>query len=470
MNLVGLGAGMGIALPEATQRWLQIQQQREALAQAARQRQSADALIASLTTPDVAALPQQGAPGIASMQSPTPSSPTIAADSPAPASAMAPSPAVGSAPASAPVATPSTPTGGFGIGMPQPLKMLASIVRQLKAANPGVDNLTLLDAASKEIELMKGVAPEDRQLMQAQIALLNAQQRYYSTNVRSADTRRGQDIARDTRMAVVGMQQEGANARAKQKIDAAMALAAQGGTLSDDDAKMLGEAWAKGDRTVTAGLGWGKTGSANRAKVLAEAVKYIKAQGGSGADIAAARAEFMGTQSAERTAGTRSANLGIALEEAKQFAPMVIAASQQVNRTQFPSLNALLQAAQRGTGGEAVLRLYIAVNAFKNAYAQAVTRGGQSTDDARRRADEVLNAAWSKGQISTAIDQLIKEMQAAQAAPAAVRADLRQSITGQPAPDVAGPPPAPPQPGEVQDGYRFKGGNPADPNAWEQVQ
>lgn len=26
-----------------------------------------------------------------------------------------------------------------------------------------------------------------------------------------------------------------------------------------------------------------------------------------------------------------------------------------------------------------------------------------------------------------------------------------------------------PQPGAVEDGYRFKGGNPADPNAWEQV-
>ena len=30
--------------------------------------------------------------------------------------------------------------------------------------------------------------------------------------------------------------------------------------------------------------------------------------------------------------------------------------------------------------------------------------------------------------------------------------------------------PAPPKPGEIQQGYRFKGGNPADPNSWEQVQ
>lgn len=33
----------------------------------------------------------------------------------------------------------------------------------------------------------------------------------------------------------------------------------------------------------------------------------------------------------------------------------------------------------------------------------------------------------------------------------------------------AGAPAGAPQPGHVEDGYRFKGGNPADPNAWEKV-
>ena len=59
--------------------------------------------------------------------------------------------------------------------------------------------------------------------------------------------------------------------------------------------------------------------------------------------------------------------------------------------------------------------------------------------------------------------------------PADVNAELIQNILaggqGQGAPQGAAPQQAAtqggPQPGTVQGGYRFKGGNPADPNSWE---
>lgn len=58
-----------------------------------------------------------------------------------------------------------------------------------------------------------------------------------------------------------------------------------------------------------------------------------------------------------------------------------------------------------------------------------------------------------------------------------ITADLAQPYTGSRGetrlyqPDVfgGGQPQAGPAPGTVEDGYRFKGGNPADPNAWEPV-
>jgi hypothetical protein len=41
---------------------------------------------------------------------------------------------------------------------------------------------------------------------------------------------------------------------------------------------------------------------------------------------------------------------------------------------------------------------------------------------------------------------------------------------GQAAPQPSAATPAPPQTGEVVDGFRFRGGDPADPNSWERVQ
>ena len=55
---------------------------------------------------------------------------------------------------------------------------------------------------------------------------------------------------------------------------------------------------------------------------------------------------------------------------------------------------------------------------------------------------------------------------AAQAAPQGP--DPAAMLPPQPAPPAPKPPP--PQPGMIRNGYRFKGGNPADPNSWEQVQ
>jgi hypothetical protein len=49
-----------------------------------------------------------------------------------------------------------------------------------------------------------------------------------------------------------------------------------------------------------------------------------------------------------------------------------------------------------------------------------------------------------------------------------VRRRAGQSVAAEPAPQTT--PGSAPQPGQVEDGYRFKGGNPADPNSWEQVQ
>lgn len=204
-----------------------------------------------------------------------------------------------------------------------------------------------------------------------------------------------------------------------------MANSAQAGMLSDDAANRMADQAIAGDKSALTGLGYGNAGAANRAKVQEAITRKLKAAGLTGADLAAKTAEFTGLVSGERALGSRSANLGMAANEAQSFAPMVLATSDALDRTEFPTLNALENAAAKGAGGEKVVRFVDALNAFQNAYAQVVTRGGQSTDAARQQAKEILEKNWSKGQIRAGVDQLMQEIQIAKDAPGATQDELR---------------------------------------------
>lgn len=146
-------------------------------------------------------------------------------------------------------------------------------------------------------------------------------------------------------------------------------------------------------------------------------------------EVADVRAQYAGEKHAEVLLGGRTANLGMALNEAKQFIPMGDDASAKVDRTQVPSLNAAYEAVLMGTGDENIVRLVTATNAISNAYAQVAARGGQSTDAARAQAHEILNNAFSKGQYAVAADQMMREINAAQTAPVATQNDILKAFS-----------------------------------------
>lgn len=197
--------------------------------------------------------------------------------------------------------------------------------------------------------------------------------------------------------------------------------------ISDDAAKLIAEESLRGDWHGTVGMG---RNQASMRKVADWRAKLAAEQGLSGADLAANTAEYMGVLAAERVLGTRGAGIDLGISEAQKFAPMVLRASDMVKRTDYPSVNSMIEAVQKGTGGENVIRLIDAMNAYKMAYTQILTRGGMPTDDARRRSDEIINAAWSNGQIRTALDQLNQEMNGARSAVPEVRDNLFKTLTG----------------------------------------
>jgi hypothetical protein len=199
-----------------------------------------------------------------------------------------------------------------------------------------------------------------------------------------------------------------------------------GALLDDRTLHTMAEQYLAGDRTVFQNLGRGAQGAENVVKLRGEVARMMAEQGKSGAEIATKIAEFEGLKAGERALGTRTAQMGMALNEAKTFAPLALQASEKVDRTSFPTLNSLLLAAEKGTGGEDVIRLSVATNSLLNAYARAVTPTGTPTEGAQERARQLLDAAWSKGQFRTAIDQLMKEMEAASKAPGMVREEFRE--------------------------------------------
>lgn len=89
---------------------------------------------------------------------------------------------------------------------------------------------------------------------------------------------------------------------------------------------------------------------------------------------------------------------------------------------------------------------------------------GQLTDSARADMEAVINGNMPLNSLNRVLDRIKADGLNRVKAMEAESANLRKAVTG-----AASTPPSGPKPGTVEDGYRFKGGNPADQSSWEKV-
>jgi hypothetical protein len=171
-----------------------------------------------------------------------------------------------------------------------------------------------------------------------------------------------------------------------------------------------------GDKSVTSRLGSGFSGSggANRANFQAALVAKMKKQGLTGKDIADRTAEFVGETQAQRTLGTQSGRVQGAIGALQTTAPLAIQASSDVDRTEFPDFNKIENAVRTGTGDTKIVLFNAYNQAIVNDYAQIMRRGGASTDEASRRANDILSTSFSKGQYAAGVQALNTEATAVQ--------------------------------------------------------
>lgn len=225
----------------------------------------------------------------------------------------------------------------------------------------------------------------------------------------------------EARKANIDLRRDMADDRRQQRED---------GLLTPEEARFMArQAWA-GDTSVFQNIGRGAQGAQN-IKILRGAVMdYARENKKTPEELAAKNAEFFGVKAAERTAGTRSANIEMAVSEAQNIMPIALQASEKVDRSKYPNINSVLLAAKKGTGDENVVRLASATNALINVYSRAISPTGTPTVSDKDHARDIIDKAYSQGQYKAVVDLMKQEMDAARKAPGQVRAGLREAVTG----------------------------------------
>lgn len=154
----------------------------------------------------------------------------------------------------------------------------------------------------------------------------------------------------------------------------------------------------KGLTASQVGLGYGD--KANRAAVYnALADKYPNS------DLAAAKIALAEEAQEARSLGARTAPAKVAVKEMDKLAQPMIDAVKKLDPSQYPDLNSLNNAIDKKTGGPEIVAAAQAVQEFKTAFTNLMVRNGVATDQARSKADELIDKNFSLSQIEAVRDQ-----------------------------------------------------------------
>lgn len=204
---------------------------------------------------------------------------------------------------------------------------------------------------------------------------------------------------------------------AKLRSEASKAVAGKGQpapevSLTPETLDAMAEQYLAGDRTVVQNLGRGAQGGANVVALREAIARKAEQKRMSGPEIANAIAAFSGLMAEHRTAGNRQAALAIATEVAREQIPLVRETSKKVNRTEFPTINRMIVAFQKGTGDPVIVQFLEQLNTLKYTYARALNPTGVPRVADLERFDNIISEAWSKGQIDAALDQIERSLAA----------------------------------------------------------
>jgi hypothetical protein len=202
------------------------------------------------------------------------------------------------------------------------------------------------------------------------------------------------------------------------------------GMIPPDVLTIMAEQALAGDTSVYQNLGRGAQGAKNIIALRTEVARLNKEAGGNGRDIAAQNAEYFGTKAGQRAAGTRIANVEIAVQEARNLVPLALDASAKVARSGLLPFGKAQIMFDTQTNDPLLGQFAAANNALINTYARAISPSGVPTVADKEHAREMLSTAKDHRAYVAIVKQMDKEMSAAQEAPQHVRQSFNQAVTG----------------------------------------
>lgn len=200
--------------------------------------------------------------------------------------------------------------------------------------------------------------------------------------------------------------------------------------IDPDSRVVMAAQYLAGDKSVLSNIGRGTQGAQNIVLLRQEITKQMKDANLTGAQVAAKMGEFTAFTAAQRTVGTKSANIEMAATEASSLIPLARQASNNLPRSGLLPFGKAQIMFNDQTNDPALRQFAAANNSLVNVYARAISPQGVGTVADKEHARAMLSTAHDQASYNATLDQMQREIEAAQNSPKTVKQALSNNFTG----------------------------------------